>query len=82
MQIKTHETHEGLAQVPGNPDRQQQETAEHDAWFRQQVQLGLNAANAGDLMTAVEVEAGAAAWRAEKRRKPVVNRQPGTDRQR
>ena len=51
--------------------RQQKETSEHDAWFRQQVQLGLDAANAGDLITAAEVEAEAAAWRAETRRKRV-----------
>jgi len=49
--------------------RQQQETVEHDAWFRQQVQLGLDAANAGDLMTAAEVEAEAVEWRAETHRK-------------
>jgi predicted transcriptional regulator len=49
--------------------RQQQEAAEHDAWFRRQVQAGLDAAHAGDLMTAAEVEAEAAAWRAEMRSK-------------
>ena len=49
--------------------RQQQEAAEHDAWFRRQVQRGLDSANAGDLVPAEEVEAEAAAWRAETRRK-------------
>lgn len=49
--------------------RQQQETAAHDAWFRQQVQTGLDSANAGDVLSAEEVEAEAAAWRAETRRK-------------
>jgi predicted transcriptional regulator len=49
--------------------RQQQEAAEHDAWFRRQVQIGLDAANAGDLVPAEEVEAEAATWRAETRRK-------------
>lgn len=49
--------------------RQQQDAAEHDAWFRRQVQAGLDAANAGDLISAEEVEADAAAWRAETRRK-------------
>ncbi|MBU1666616.1 MAG: hypothetical protein KKG92_14655 [Gammaproteobacteria bacterium] len=48
--------------------RQQQDAAEHDAWFHRQVQIGLDAANAGDLVTADEVEAEAAAWRAETRR--------------
>jgi predicted transcriptional regulator len=49
--------------------RQQEEAAEHDAWFRRQVQTGLDSANAGDLISAAEVEAEAAAWRAETRRK-------------
>ncbi len=49
--------------------RQQQDAAEHDAWFRRQVQAGLDAANAGDLISAEEVEAEAAAWRVETRRK-------------
>jgi predicted transcriptional regulator len=48
---------------------QQQEAAEHDAWFRRQVQIGLDSANAGELVPAEEVEAEAAAWRAEMRRK-------------
>lgn len=43
--------------------RQQQEATEHDAWFRRQVQVGIDAANAGDLISADEVEAEAAAWR-------------------
>jgi predicted transcriptional regulator len=47
--------------------RQQQEAAEHDVWFRRQVQFGIDAANAGDVMSAEEVEAEAAAWRAETR---------------
>jgi len=47
----------------------QREAGEHDAWFRQQVQAGLDAANAGDLISSEEVEAEAAAWRAETRRK-------------
>lgn len=47
----------------------QREAAEHDAWFRQQVQIGLDSANAGHLIPAEEVEAEAAAWRAETRRK-------------
>ena len=45
--------------------RQQQGEAQHDAWFRRQVQAGLDAAHAGDLIPADEVEAEAAAWRAE-----------------
>jgi predicted transcriptional regulator len=49
--------------------RQQQEAAEHDAWFHRQVQQGIDLANAGDLLPAEEVEAEAAAWRAETRRK-------------
>lgn len=49
--------------------RQQQEAAEHDAWFRRQVQIGLDSANAGDLIPAAEVEAKFAAKRAATRRR-------------
>jgi predicted transcriptional regulator len=49
--------------------RQQQEVAEHDAWFRDQVQTGLDSANAGRLVPADEVEAEFAARRVETRRK-------------
>jgi len=30
--------------------QRQQQAAEHDAWFRQQVQTGIDAANAGDVV--------------------------------
>lgn len=49
--------------------KQQQEAAEHDTWFRREVQIGLDAANAGDVVSAEEIEAEAAAWRAQMRRK-------------
>jgi predicted transcriptional regulator len=49
--------------------RGQDEAFTHDAWFRRQVQAGIAAANAGDVISAEEVEAEAAAWRAETRRK-------------
>jgi len=49
--------------------RSQQQAAQHDAWFRQQVQVGLNAANAGDLHSAEVVEAEAATWREAALRK-------------
>lgn len=49
--------------------RQQQEAAEHDAWLRRQVQIGLDSANAGELFSSEEAEAEAATWRAEMRRK-------------
>ena len=49
--------------------RQQQEAAEHDAWFRRQVQIGLDSANAGDVVPAEEVEARFAARRAATRRR-------------
>ena len=49
--------------------QRQEETAAHDAWFRRQVQAGIDAANAGDVVSAEEVEAEAAAWREEIRRK-------------
>ncbi len=48
---------------------QQQEAAEYDAWFRREVQIGLDSANAGHLIPADEVEAKATAWREETRRK-------------
>lgn len=47
----------------------QHNTAEHDAWFREQVQAGLDSAHAGRLIPAVEVEARFAARRAATRRK-------------
>jgi len=49
--------------------RQQQEAAEHDAWFRRQVQRGADSANAGNLISADEVEARFAARRAATRRR-------------
>ncbi len=49
--------------------RQQQETTEHDAWFLRQVQIGLDSANAGNLIPAAEVEARFAAKRAATRRR-------------
>jgi predicted transcriptional regulator len=49
--------------------RQQQEVAEHDAWFRRQVQMGLDSANAGKLTASAEVEAKFAAKRAATRRR-------------
>lgn len=49
--------------------KQQQEAADHEAWFRREVQVGIDAANAGAVVSAEEVEAQAQAWRAETRRK-------------
>jgi len=49
--------------------RQQTEKEEHDAWFREQVQVGIAAANAGDTVSAEEVEVEAAAWREDTRRR-------------
>ena len=48
---------------------QQAEAADHDAWFRRQVRAAKAAADAGDVISAEEVEREAAAWRAEARRK-------------
>jgi hypothetical protein len=42
----------------------QRKAAEHDAWFRRQVQAGLDSANAGKLIPAAEVEARFAEKRA------------------
>lgn len=41
----------------------------HDTWFRRQVQIGLDSANAGNLISSTEVEAKFAAKRAATRRK-------------
>ncbi len=49
--------------------KQQQETALHDAWFRSQVQAGLDSANAGRLVPSAEVEAEFAARREATRKK-------------
>ena len=49
--------------------KQQQEAAAHDSWFRREVQIGLDAANVGDVLAAEQVEAEAIAWRAETRRR-------------
>jgi predicted transcriptional regulator len=47
--------------------RQQHEVVEHDAWFRREVQAGLDSANAGNLVPAADVEARFAARRAATR---------------
>ncbi|MDC9604505.1 CopG family ribbon-helix-helix protein [Xenorhabdus griffiniae] len=49
--------------------RKQQEVADYDAWFREQIQIGIEDANVGNLMSAEEVEADANVWRAEVREK-------------
>ena len=49
--------------------KQQQGAAEHDAWFRRQVQVGLDSAKAGHLVSAEDVEAEFSNRRAETRRK-------------
>jgi len=43
--------------------RQQQEAAAHDQWFRREVHVGIDEANAGDVFSSKEVEAEAAVWR-------------------
>ena len=45
------------------------EAAAYDAWFREQVQIGIDSANAGNLIPAAEVEARFAAKRAATRRR-------------
>ena len=49
--------------------RQQQVTADHDQWFRQQIQTILDSAKAENLVPAAKVEAKFAARRAATRRK-------------
>jgi len=49
--------------------KNRQDQVEYDAWFRRQVQAGLDTANAGDLVPAEKVEAKSAKRRAETLRK-------------
>lgn len=49
--------------------RKQRDATEQDARFRREVQIGLDAAAAGDLVPDEDVEAEAIAWRTETRRK-------------
>ncbi|RKW37335.1 MAG: hypothetical protein D8H96_16560 [Lautropia sp.] len=49
--------------------RQQQEKQAYDAWFRREVQAGLDDVSAGRLLSADEVEARFAARRAEVQRR-------------
>lgn len=60
-------------QLPRNHMRdlahRRQKAQEHNAWFREQVRTGLDAANAGDPASAREVEAEAVAWREATRHK-------------
>ncbi len=53
--------------------KMQREVAEHDAWFRKQVQIGLDSANAGNLIPGDEVEAEFATRRAATRRRLKVS---------
>ena len=54
--------------------RQQQAAVEHDAWFRRQVQVGIESANAGRVVSAEKVEAEFKARRAVTRRKLAATR--------
>ncbi|PIT68033.1 CopG family ribbon-helix-helix protein [Bartonella tribocorum] len=49
--------------------REQKEKIAHELWFQEQVQLGLNSANTGDVISSEEIEAEAEAWRFETQRK-------------
>jgi predicted transcriptional regulator len=49
--------------------KRQQESAEDEAWFHRQVQIGIDQADAGRLIPAEEVEAEFAARRAATRQK-------------
>lgn len=49
--------------------QQQQDEADHDTWFRRQVKAGLASADAGNLVSDVDVEAQFAARRAATRRR-------------
>lgn len=49
---------------------------EYDAWLHCEVLTGLEAANAGDVLTADAVEPEADAWRADVHRRNAEGRQP------
>jgi len=49
--------------------KKQQDAAEHEVWFRRQVQVGLDSANAGNLVSAEDVEAEFAKRREKTRQK-------------
>lgn len=49
------------------------ERASHDNWFRKQVQIGLDSANAGRLSPAEEIEAEFAAMREQGRKAIAAN---------
>jgi len=55
--------------------QRQRKAAEYDAWFRREVQIGLDDARAGRLVPAEEVEARFAARRAATRRRLEASRQ-------
>jgi hypothetical protein len=48
---------------------EQQEDFAHDTWLRREILAGIDAVNAGEVVSAEEVKAEAAAWRAEIQRK-------------
>ncbi|MDN0003323.1 hypothetical protein QVL67_07690 [Bartonella henselae] len=49
--------------------KEQKEKIAHELWFQEQVKLGLNSANAGDVIPFEEIETEAQAWRFEIQRK-------------
>lgn len=49
--------------------KRQESEAEHDTWFRRQVEEGIAAANAGDVISSEDVESYFAARRSETRSK-------------
>ncbi|VEJ45260.1 CopG family ribbon-helix-helix protein [Bartonella vinsonii] len=49
--------------------KEQKEKSAHELWFREQVQLGINSANTGDVISSEEIEAEAEEWRFEIQRK-------------
>jgi len=53
--------------------QKQQAANEHDAWFRRQVQAGLESANAGRLVANTEVNAKFATRRAAARQRTEVS---------
>jgi predicted transcriptional regulator len=60
------------------PKAERQEDEDYDVWFRRQVRIGLDAAEAGRLIPGELVEAKATAWREETQRQLVAGQQAST----
>ncbi|NRR32442.1 hypothetical protein HSX11_19940 [Oxalobacteraceae bacterium] len=63
--IKDSNSAELLREFMRDYVKQQQDATAYDEWFRREVQIGIDAADAGDVVSDEQMEAEAIAWRAE-----------------